>query len=214
MATSGVPCDAHFDHVARRFKPAVMATGLMQPVDAVVAQHLEDAAILRATRTLLIRSPHTQLDRLDRLDERLAGTKCLAPCTGTLYGTKWLAPFPGNALFCHSEPMHHQQVQRARQRPQRGECRARSSRPMRKCFRFAARGHFAAPRVSIFTLRSNGDFDLWKHCGDSGRGILTSAPRACLAGWQDDFAARVVSRPPPVSATCPLSSDGSAVWPQ
>jgi uncharacterized protein (TIGR02270 family) len=41
-------------------------------LNSIVSQHLEDGAVLRSTRSLLIRSPHIKLDRLDRLDERLA----------------------------------------------------------------------------------------------------------------------------------------------
>jgi len=40
-------------------------------VSAVVAQHLEDAAALRNSRAVLLRSPHVELKRLARLDERL-----------------------------------------------------------------------------------------------------------------------------------------------
>jgi uncharacterized protein (TIGR02270 family) len=40
-------------------------------VPAVVAQHVEDAAVLRNTRSVLVRAPHVELKRLARLDERL-----------------------------------------------------------------------------------------------------------------------------------------------
>jgi uncharacterized protein (TIGR02270 family) len=38
----------------------------------VVSQHLEDLASLRATRSVLLRSPHVELHRLERLDVRIA----------------------------------------------------------------------------------------------------------------------------------------------
>lgn len=38
----------------------------------VVMQHAEDAAVLRSQRSVLVKSPHTELRRLARLDERLA----------------------------------------------------------------------------------------------------------------------------------------------
>ena len=41
------------------------------PVEAVLAQHVEDAAHLRHLRTLLIRAPHARLLELGRLDGRL-----------------------------------------------------------------------------------------------------------------------------------------------
>lgn len=40
-------------------------------IPAVVSQHLEDVAALRGTRSVLLRSPHVELHRLARLDERL-----------------------------------------------------------------------------------------------------------------------------------------------
>jgi uncharacterized protein (TIGR02270 family) len=47
-------------------------TPLARPaVAVVVAQHLEDAAVLRNTRSVLLRAPHVELKRLARLDERL-----------------------------------------------------------------------------------------------------------------------------------------------
>jgi uncharacterized protein (TIGR02270 family) len=42
------------------------------PVMAVVQQHAEEAAVLRQVRAVLVRSPHVQLHRLQRLDERIA----------------------------------------------------------------------------------------------------------------------------------------------
>jgi len=38
----------------------------------VVSQHVEDAAALRSTRAVLVRAPHVELERLSRLDERIA----------------------------------------------------------------------------------------------------------------------------------------------
>lgn len=43
------------------------------PVRVVVAQHAEDAVLLRNTRTHLVRAPHVRLHQLARLDERMAG---------------------------------------------------------------------------------------------------------------------------------------------
>lgn len=40
-------------------------------IERVVTQHAEDAAVLRATRATLVRSPHVELHRLARHDERL-----------------------------------------------------------------------------------------------------------------------------------------------
>jgi uncharacterized protein (TIGR02270 family) len=40
-------------------------------ISAVVSQHLEDLAALRVTRSVLLRSPHVELHRLARWDERL-----------------------------------------------------------------------------------------------------------------------------------------------
>jgi uncharacterized protein (TIGR02270 family) len=42
------------------------------PVPAVIAQHAEDAAMLRNTRSYLVRGPHVKLHQLRRLDDRLA----------------------------------------------------------------------------------------------------------------------------------------------
>lgn len=42
------------------------------PVPVVLAQHLEDAAVLRGVRSLLVRAPHVKLHQLGRTDERLA----------------------------------------------------------------------------------------------------------------------------------------------
>jgi len=42
------------------------------PVLAVVVQHLEDAAVLRSVRSVLVRAPHVKLLHLGRTDERLA----------------------------------------------------------------------------------------------------------------------------------------------
>ena len=41
-------------------------------IERVVTQHAEDAAVLRATRATLVRSPHVELHRLARHDERLS----------------------------------------------------------------------------------------------------------------------------------------------
>ncbi|PZQ74065.1 MAG: hypothetical protein DI563_13270 [Variovorax paradoxus] len=43
------------------------------PVPVIVAQHAEDAVVLRNTRSHLLRAPHVKLHQLLRLDERLAG---------------------------------------------------------------------------------------------------------------------------------------------
>ncbi|RYF35429.1 MAG: TIGR02270 family protein [Comamonadaceae bacterium] len=45
---------------------------MRRPVPAVLAQHVADAAVLRNTRSLLVRAPHVRLHQLARLDERLA----------------------------------------------------------------------------------------------------------------------------------------------
>ena len=42
------------------------------PIPIVVQQHVEDAAILRTTRTVLVRAPHVKLHHLRRLDDRLS----------------------------------------------------------------------------------------------------------------------------------------------
>jgi hypothetical protein len=42
------------------------------PIDVVVAQHLDDAIVLRGSRRVLVRGPHVKLLHLDHLDERLA----------------------------------------------------------------------------------------------------------------------------------------------
>lgn len=42
------------------------------PVEAVISQHVEESAILRQVRAVLVRAPHVQLHRLRRLDNRLA----------------------------------------------------------------------------------------------------------------------------------------------
>lgn len=78
------------------------------PVLAVVEQHVDDAALLRATRTRLVRSGHAKLLHLERADERLAahldgvlvagplgqrlGTMALAaPAVGEAFVAAWLA---------------------------------------------------------------------------------------------------------------------------
>lgn len=45
---------------------------MRSPVPAVLAQHVADAAVLRNTRSFLVRAPHVRLNQLARLDERLA----------------------------------------------------------------------------------------------------------------------------------------------
>lgn len=42
------------------------------PIPVVVQQHFDTATMLRATRAVLLRAPHVRLQRLRRLDERLA----------------------------------------------------------------------------------------------------------------------------------------------
>lgn len=44
-----------------------------QHIEVVVAQHAQESAALRHVRSVLLRSPHVQLHRLRRLDERIAG---------------------------------------------------------------------------------------------------------------------------------------------
>jgi len=44
---------------------------LQGAVPQVISQHLDDAVMLRATRAVLVRSPHARLLHLERLDERL-----------------------------------------------------------------------------------------------------------------------------------------------
>ena len=43
------------------------------PLSPVIAQHAEDAVVLRNTRTTLVRAPHVKLVQLARLDERIEG---------------------------------------------------------------------------------------------------------------------------------------------
>jgi hypothetical protein len=43
-----------------------------KPIATIVYQHVEEAAILRHTRSLLIRAPNIQLHHIPRLDERIA----------------------------------------------------------------------------------------------------------------------------------------------
>lgn len=43
-------------------------------VPVVVQQHLDNADVLRSVRSVLVRAPHVGLDRLHRLDERLAAS--------------------------------------------------------------------------------------------------------------------------------------------
>ena len=40
-------------------------------IASVVTQHIEDAAVLRNTRSVLVSGPHVKLMHLGRLDERL-----------------------------------------------------------------------------------------------------------------------------------------------
>jgi uncharacterized protein (TIGR02270 family) len=55
-----------------------------RPVAAVVDQHVEDAAALRATRSVLVRAPHVKLHHLGRLDDRLAAALDGIAVAGTL----------------------------------------------------------------------------------------------------------------------------------
>jgi uncharacterized protein (TIGR02270 family) len=55
-------------NLARRKSAGDRPHGL---VDVVIQQHVEDAAILYATRTLLARAPHVKLRHLRRFDDRL-----------------------------------------------------------------------------------------------------------------------------------------------
>ena len=43
-------------------------------VPVVVQQHLDNADVLRSVRSVLVRAPHVGLDRLRRLDDRLAAS--------------------------------------------------------------------------------------------------------------------------------------------
>lgn len=49
-----------------------MDTLARPPIPIVVSQHAEEAAHLRHVRSVLLRSPHVQLHRLQRLDDRIA----------------------------------------------------------------------------------------------------------------------------------------------
>ncbi|MGJ7606208.1 TIGR02270 family protein [Variovorax sp. LT1R20] len=51
-----------------------MVAILRPPIPVIVQQHLDDTAVLRSTRAELLRSPHVQLHRLRRLDDRLAAS--------------------------------------------------------------------------------------------------------------------------------------------
>lgn len=48
-----------------------MSTLTRPAIPTVLWQHLEDTAVLRGTRAVLLRAPHVELHRLARLDERL-----------------------------------------------------------------------------------------------------------------------------------------------
>jgi len=43
-------------------------------IEVVLSQHVEDAALQRNVRSVLVRAPHLRLNRLQRLDERLAAS--------------------------------------------------------------------------------------------------------------------------------------------
>lgn len=43
-------------------------------IEVVLSQHVEDAALQRNVRSVLVRAPHRRLNRLQRLDERLAAS--------------------------------------------------------------------------------------------------------------------------------------------
>ena len=49
-----------------------MLSSAQIPIVNVISQHVEDAAVLRNTRTHLVSGPHVKLLQLGRLDERLA----------------------------------------------------------------------------------------------------------------------------------------------
>lgn len=51
-----------------------MSAVLRPPIPVVVQQHLDNTVVLRGTRAVLVRSPHVQLHRLRRLDDRLAAS--------------------------------------------------------------------------------------------------------------------------------------------
>jgi len=51
-----------------------MLAAAQPPVQVVVLQHVENAAVLRQTRSVLTRAPHVRLHLLRRLDERLAAS--------------------------------------------------------------------------------------------------------------------------------------------
>ncbi len=54
------------------FEMSMETTLARNPVPVIVQQHVEDAAILRGIRLVLVRAPHVKLHQLGRLDERLA----------------------------------------------------------------------------------------------------------------------------------------------
>ena len=49
-----------------------MLTASRPPIAAVVQQHAEEAALLRHTRSVLLRAPHVKLHHLRRIDDRIA----------------------------------------------------------------------------------------------------------------------------------------------
>lgn len=49
-----------------------MYTLTCPPISLVISQHVEEASHLRHVRSVLLRSPHVQLHRLQRLDDRIA----------------------------------------------------------------------------------------------------------------------------------------------
>jgi uncharacterized protein (TIGR02270 family) len=53
-------------------KGALMEPLTRPPIPVVVAQHVEESSHLRHVRSVLLRSPHVQLHRLQRLDDRIA----------------------------------------------------------------------------------------------------------------------------------------------
>jgi uncharacterized protein (TIGR02270 family) len=49
-----------------------MLAASREPIPSVVLQHTEESAILRQTRSVLVRAPHVKLHQLARIDERIA----------------------------------------------------------------------------------------------------------------------------------------------
>jgi uncharacterized protein (TIGR02270 family) len=72
MVMRGMSCPSHDDLANDHFNKRRLS-GMRSAIQAVVAQHADDAVALATVRSSLLRSPHVQLHRLMRLDERIAG---------------------------------------------------------------------------------------------------------------------------------------------